>query len=147
MNRKVLRLATLGWIVFALLNCYGGAKPDGTEETDPFTFTSSNHVLDLLVIAKAKAIRLGAFQPTAWVFEMCQTAVAHGDQCPDDARTVSPYGGIRLQLYPGDHLRMRLVNHLPPAPPDAQYAPGSGRRMSQMLADNPGNIHTHGLIA
>jgi L-ascorbate oxidase len=147
MNRMALRLATLGWIVFiALPNCYGGAMPDGREETDPFTFTSSNHVLDLLVIAKPKAIRLGAFQPTAWVFEMCQTAVAHGDDCPDDSRTVSPYGGIRLQLYPGDHLRMRLVNHLPPAPTDAQYAHGSDAMMNQMLAANPVNIHTHGLI-
>ena len=147
MNRMALGMATLGWMVFfALLNGYGSALPDGTEETEPFTFTSSNHVLDLLVIARPKAIRLGAFQPTAWVFEMCQTAVAHGDQCPDDARTVSPYGGIRLQLYPGDHLRMRLVNHLPPAPPDAQYAHGSDRMMNQMLADNPVNIHTHGLI-
>jgi FtsP/CotA-like multicopper oxidase with cupredoxin domain len=147
MNRMALGLATLGWMVFfALLNCYGSALPDVTEETEPSTFTSSNHVLDLLVIARPKVIRLGAFQPTAWVFEMCQTAVAHEDKCPDDSRTVSPYGGIRLQLYPGDHLRMRLVNHLPPAPTDAQYAHGSDRMMNQMLADNPVNIHTHGLI-
>jgi FtsP/CotA-like multicopper oxidase with cupredoxin domain len=147
MNRTVLGLGTLGWMVFfALLNCYGSALPDVTEETEPSTFTSSNHVLDLLVIARPKVIQLGAFQPTAWVFEMCQTAVAHEDKCPDDSRTVSPYGGIRLQLYPGDHLRMRLVNHLPPAPTDAQYAHGSDQMMNQMLADNPVNIHTHGLI-
>jgi L-ascorbate oxidase len=120
--------------------------PDGTAETDPPTFTSSNHVLDLLVVAEPKTIRLGEFQPTAWVFEMCETAVAHGDDCPDDSRTVSPYGGIRLQLYPGDHLRMRLVNHLPPAPADAQYAHGSDAMMNAMLAANPVNIHTHGLI-
>ena len=120
MNRMALRLATLGWIVFiASLNCYGGAPPDTSDETEPFTFTSSNHLLDLVVIARPKTIRLGTFQPTAWVFEMCPTAVAHGDDCPEDARTVSPYGGIRLQLYPGDHLRMRLVNHLPPVPADA----------------------------
>ena len=147
MNRMALRLATLGWIVFiASLNCYGSAPPDASDETEPFTFTSSNHVLDLVVIARPKAIRLGTFQPTAWVFEMCLTAVAHGDDCPDDARTVSPYGGIRLQLYPGDHLRMRLVNHLPPVPADAQYAHGGDLMMNQMLAANPVNIHTHGLI-
>ena len=147
MNRMALRRATLGWIVFiASLNCYGSAPPDASDETEPFTFSSSNHVLDLVVIARPKAIRLGTFQPTAWVFEMCLTAVAHGDDCPDDARTVSPYGGIRLQLYPGDHLRMRLVNHLPPVPADAQYAHGSDPMMNQMLAANPVNIHTHGLI-
>jgi L-ascorbate oxidase len=147
MNRTALRLATLGCIVFsALPNGRGSAVPGGTAETDPPTFTSSGHVLDLLVIAQPKTIGLGEFRPAAWVFEMCETAVAQGDDCPDDSRTVSPYGGIRLQLYPGDHLRMRLVNHLPPAPTDAQYAHGSDATMNEMLAANPINIHTHGLI-
>jgi L-ascorbate oxidase len=153
MKRLALRLATLAGIVFAalLLNSRGSAMPDGSDETGPGTFnpavfTSSNHVLDLLVIAQPKTIKLGAFKPAAWVFAMCEAAVARGDNCPDDARTVSPYGGIRLQLYPGDHLRMRLVNHLPPAPADAQYAHGSDAMMDRMLAGNPVNIHTHGLI-
>ena len=147
MNRIGLRLGTLGWIVFtAALNCCGSASPDPVVETDPPTFSSSNHILDLLVIAEPKTIRLGDFQPIAWVFKMCQTVIAHGDECPDDARTVSPYGGIRLQLHPGDHLRMRLINRLPPAPADAQYAHGSDGMMNQMLAANPVNIHTHGLI-
>jgi FtsP/CotA-like multicopper oxidase with cupredoxin domain len=147
-----LRLATLGCIVFTLLpNSRGNARPAGATETgsdtfNPATFTSSNHILDLLVIAEPKTIKLGEFQPTAWVFEMCESAVAHGDNCPDDSQTVSPYGGIRLQLYPGDHLRMRLVNHLPPAPPDAVNAHGRDATMNQILAANPVNIHTHGLI-
>jgi L-ascorbate oxidase len=118
----------------------------GPTADDPPTFTSANHVLDLLVIAEPKTITLGSFQPTAWVFEMCLTAVAQGDQCPADSRTVSPYGGIRLQLYPGDHLRMRLVNHLPPAPADAENAYGTDAMMNAMLQPNPVNIHTHGLI-
>lgn len=113
---------------------------------DPPSFTSTNHVLDLLVIARPSTIQLGSFQPTAWVFEMCETAVAQGDDCPADARTVAPYGGIRLQLYPGDHLRMRLINRLPPVPADAENAHGSDSMMNEMLAANPVNIHTHGLI-
>lgn len=113
---------------------------------DPPAFTSSHHLLDLLVVAKPETITLGPFHPTAWVFEMCERPVAQGDNCPHDSRTVSPYGGIRLQLYPGDHLRMRLVNRLPPAPADAIYAHGSDRMMDAMLAANPVNIHTHGLI-
>jgi FtsP/CotA-like multicopper oxidase with cupredoxin domain len=146
MNRTALRLAALGWMVFAaLLSSRASVAPDSAAEMDPATFTSHNHVLDLLVIARPKTITLGAFQPTAWVFEMCDTAVARGDNCPEDARTASPYGGIRLQLYPGDHLRMRLVNHLPPTPVDAQYAHGSDAMMNEMLAANPVNIHTHGL--
>ena len=112
----------------------------------PPSFTSSHHLLDLLVIAKAETITLGPFHPTAWVFEMCEKSVAQGDNCPGDSRTVAPYGGVRLQLNPGDHLRMRLVNRLPPAPDDAQYAHGGDAMMNAMLAANPVNIHTHGLI-
>ena len=51
-----------------------------------------------------------------------------------------------LHLTQGDHLRMRLVNHLPPAPPDAEYAHGTDAMMNEMLNANPTNIHTHGLI-
>ncbi len=119
----------------------GSATSDG-----PPVFTSSNHLLDLLVIAEPKPITLGKFQPTAWVFEMCPTSLAQGDSCPAGSQTVAPYGGIRLQLYPGDHLRMKLVNHLPPAPADDKYAHGTDPMMNAMLADNPINIHTHGLI-
>lgn len=122
------------------------ADPSVSGFAEPPTFTSKNHVLDLLVIAKPTTISLGTFQPTAWVFEMCETAVAVGNDCPDDSRTVAPYGGIRLQLYPGDHLRMKLINRLPPAPADAENAHGSDAMMNAMLAANPVNIHTHGLI-
>jgi FtsP/CotA-like multicopper oxidase with cupredoxin domain len=146
MKKTALRLATLGMVCTALVNSCASEAPEHVAGTGLPTFTSSNHLLDLLVIAEPETIPLGAFQPTAWVFAMCETGVAHGDQCPDDARTVSPYGGIRLQVYPGDHLRMRLINHLPPVPADAQYAHGSDAMMNEMLAANPVNIHAHGLI-
>ena len=119
---------------------------EGPADPDPPAFTSSHHQLDLLVIAKPETITLGPFHPTVWVFEMCRRSVAQGDNCPGDSRTVSPYGGIWLQLDPGDHLRMRLVNRLPPVPADAKYAHGSDTMMNDMLAANPINIHTHGLI-
>ncbi|HEY1807464.1 MAG TPA: multicopper oxidase domain-containing protein, partial [Acidobacteriaceae bacterium] len=112
----------------------------------PPTFASQNGVLDLLVIAEATPVTLGPFNPTAWVFEMCQTSVAVGNTCPAGSQTVAPYGGIRLQLYPGDHLRMKLVNRLPPAPADSENAHSSNAMMDAMLAANPVNIHTHGLI-
>lgn len=142
--------AFAGLVCFAclLLGSFALASPsaDAPANAGPPVFTSSNHLLDLLVIARPETISLGTFQPTAWVFEMCERSVARGDTCPSDSRTVAPYGGIRLQLYPGDHLRMRLVNHLPPAPADAIYAHGSDAMMNAMLAANPVNIHTHGLI-
>ncbi len=121
-----------------------GGSPATTGQ--PPVFTSQNGVLDLLVIAEPTPITLGKFNPTAWVFEMCPTSIAVGNTCPTGAQTVAPYGGIRLQLYPGDHLRMKLVNHLPPAPADAENAHGSDSMMNAMLAANPVNIHTHGLI-
>jgi FtsP/CotA-like multicopper oxidase with cupredoxin domain len=108
--------------------------------------TSSNHLLDLLVIAELSTITLGDRHPVAWVFEICPRAVARNDNCPADSQTFAPYGGIRLQLYAGDHLRMRLINRLPPVPADAIYAHGSDAMMNGMLAANPVNIHTHGLI-
>lgn len=142
-STAVVRLAC----ALLLARC-AAAAPSATNpaDTDPPTFTSSHHLLDLLVIARPETITLGPFHPTAWVFEMCERAVAQGDNCPSGSRTVAPYGGIRLQLYPGDHLRMRLVNRLPPAPADAKYAHGGDKRMDAMLAANPVNIHTHGLI-
>jgi len=119
------------------------AEPAAAE---PPVLSSSNHLLDLLAIAEPLTIHLGDRHPVAWVFKMCRRSVAQNDNCPADARTFAPYGGIRLQLYPGDHLRIRLINRLPPAPADAIYAHGSDPMMNEMLAANPINIHTHGLI-
>ena len=113
---------------------------------EPPVLTSSNHLLDLLVIAEPSTITLGDRRPVAWVFEICPRAVARNDNCPAGAQTFAPYGGIRLQLYAGDHLRMRLINRLPPVPADAIYAHGSDAMMNGMLDANPVNIHTHGLI-
>ena len=112
----------------------------------PPVLTSSHHLLDLLVIAEPSTITLGDRRPVAWVFEICPRTVARNDNCPSGSQTFAPYGGIRLQLYAGDHLRMRLINRLPPVPADAIYAHGSDAMMNGMLDANPVNIHTHGLI-
>jgi L-ascorbate oxidase len=113
---------------------------------NPPSFSSSNHLLDLLFIARPETIHLGTLSPTAWVYEACPTSVAVQDQCPSDSRTVATYAGLVLQLQPGDHLRIKLINHLPPAPADDQYAHGPDNMMNEMLMANPTNIHTHGLI-
>ncbi len=139
--RFLLVLGTL-----CLLNSCSSVTVAPDNYAEPPSFTSANHLLDLVVVARPAAIELGGYKPTAWVFAMCEASVAQGDDCPADARTVAPYGGIRLQVYPGDHLRMRLVNHLPPAPADAENANGSDPMMNEMLVGNPVNIHTHGLI-
>ena len=98
------------------------------------------------MVATPKPIDLAGMQPTAWVYRVCLRATAIGDACPAGAGTLSPYGGVRLQLEPGDHLRIRLINHLPAAPPDAKHVYGSDPMEQEMLQANPTNLHTHGLI-
>lgn len=136
----------VGLVCFILVGSSGKTAAADPAPSAPPVFTSSNHLLDLLVIAEPTTITLGDRHPVAWVFEMCRTAVAQHDHCPPGSRTFAPYGGIRMQLDAGDHLRMRLINRLPPVPADAIYAHGSDPMMKGMLAANPVNIHTHGLI-
>ena len=112
------------------------------ELLNPPAFTSSNGVLDLLMIAKVKTISLDTFTPASWVYEVCYRRDSSNNVCPSNSRTASPYGGMRLQLQPGDHLKIRLINQLPPAPPDCEHV----AEMPEMLKDNPTNLHTHGLI-
>ena len=103
------------------------------ELIDPPTFYSSNQALDVLITAKAKPITLDTYSPAAWVYEVCYRTDATGNTCPTDARTASAYGGMRLQLNAGDHLKIRFINQLPPAPPDAEHV----QEMPEMLKDNP----------
>jgi len=128
-------------VLLCTTSCLFAAAPN--ELLEPPTFYSSNHQLDLLITAKTKPITLDTFSPVAWVYEVCYRADATGNTCPADSRTASEYGGMRLQLNPGDHLKIRFINQLPPAPPDAEHAQGE---MHEMLKDNPTNLHTHGLI-
>jgi FtsP/CotA-like multicopper oxidase with cupredoxin domain len=151
-----MKCAVVSLVGLVCLGCvvpvtgYGKTVAAATIPADPVpaeppVFISSNHLLDLLVIAEPATITLGDRHPVAWVFEICRTSVARNDNCPPGSRS-APYGGIRLQLFPGDHLRMRLVNRLPPVPADAINAHGSDAMMNAMLAANPVNIHTHGMI-
>ena len=128
----------------APLICLG--QGTSTSFNNPASFSSNNHLLDLLLIARPETVHLGSFSPTAWIYEACQTSVAVEDQCPADSRTAASYAGVVLHLQPGDHLRIKLVNHLPPAPSDDENAHGSDPMMNEMLMANPTNIHTHGLI-
>lgn len=147
MKHAVVALAGLVCLGCLALPCGSRASvPTETAPAEPPVFESSNHLLDLLAIAQPATITLGDRHPVAWVFQMCRAAAARNNECPPGSQTFAPYGGIRLQLYPGDHLRIRLINRLPPVPADAIYAHGSDPMMSEMLAANPVNIHTHGLI-
>src|SRR5664279_86959 len=134
------RILAIGVVVLSVVSCMCAAPPN--ELVEPPTFYSSNHQLDILITAKTKPITLDTSSPTAWVYEVCYRSDATGNTCPADSRTASEYGGMRLQLNRGDHLKIRFINELPPAPPDAEHA----QEMPEMLGANPTNLHTHGLI-
>ena len=103
--------------------------------------SSANGVLDLLVIAKPVVItQFAPYQPTGWVYEICLRPTDGTTQCPGTA-AANLYGGTRLQLSPGDLLKIQLVNQLPLG--DKAYAGDPGRAF---LALNPTNLHLHGLL-
>jgi FtsP/CotA-like multicopper oxidase with cupredoxin domain len=103
--------------------------------------SSSHGLLDLLMVARAAPVpTLTPFKPTGWVYDICPRPANGALNCPPS--TANLYGGTRLQLQPGDTLKVRLVNKLPPVH-DADHANDPG---GAFLALNPTNIHTHGLL-
>lgn len=162
-----MRLSTVILIaLFFLLSCGAGTAPEGpttgnppvtanppaTGNNPPATdpneladlpvFQSANGVLDILMEAEPSTTQLSGLQPQTWIYEVCQRSDATNNDCPNDSRTQARYGGVRLQLQAGDHLKIRLVNHLPPAPNDAVHMLND----LGLLAANPTNLHTHGMI-
>jgi len=146
-GRRLLAAAGIS----ATIVCSGAtARADALVE--PVVFASTDGVLDILMIARAKPVPTISFQPpnqgmpinpTAWVYEICPRP-ASGNQCPSDGTTASDYGGIRLALKAGDTLKIRLVNRLPSldqAKVKHVTEPGQAN-----LFRNPTNLHTHGLI-
>jgi L-ascorbate oxidase len=140
--------------LFAVLASCGGASsnsdavgpvvPLATHELrEPPVLTAVDGVLDLLVIAKATALtQFAPYRATGWVYEVCMRPTDGTTQCPASAQVDNLYGGTRLQLSPGDSLKVRLVNLLPPLAQDA-YARGPGETF---LTLNPTNLHLHGLL-
>lgn len=99
--------------------------------------------LDVLIVARAeKLTTLGDLQPTGWVYDICPRPADGSDTCPAKPPGTNLFGGTRLQLQPGDTLKMRLVNKLPPVL-DSEHAGEPGHHY---LGANPTNLHTHGLI-
>jgi L-ascorbate oxidase len=116
------------------------AAPD--ELREPATISSSNGILDLLVIAKAEKIaQFAPYQATGLVYEICTRPSDGANQCPANQSGANHYGGTRLQLSAGDLLRVHLVNQLSPNP--ALYSPEPAEDFLQL---NPTNIHLHGML-
>ena len=109
---------------------------------DPPVFQSEHGSLSVLMIAaKRPNVAIGSLRTDLWTYEVCRLAQPGANACPPGTGQAG-LGGVRLALQPGDTLRVRLVNKLPPlAPGDADHIADHAT-----LAGNPTNLHTHGLI-
>jgi L-ascorbate oxidase len=127
--------AGLGALLSTLAPLAGSAAP----LKDPPVFASQRGTLDIVMVAGAVPTAItDTVSTTAWVYEVCPRTSVSQNSCP--AGSAHPLGGVRLQLNPGDTLRIRLVNKLPPNP-DAKHIADN-----PLLIGNPTNLHTHGLI-
>lgn len=129
----------------ALLGTAGLALPAMADElADLPVLTSQDGVLDLLMVARAAPVNtLVPLEPKGWVYDVClRPADPDAKDCPKAGSQARLYGGTRLQLKPGDTLKVRLVNRLPQVF-DSEWATLPHR---WYLTLNPVNIHTHGML-
>jgi L-ascorbate oxidase len=129
----------------------GGGQVAAETLRDPPVFASRDGVLDIMMIAMPQPIPTISFtppggatlHPTGWVYQVCPRP-ASGLSCPSSSSSVSPYGGVRLAMQPGDTLKIRYVNRLPKLDPlKLRHEPDPGEANLYL---NPTNLHTHGLI-
>lgn len=123
--------------VFAL--AWTGQHATAAALKDPVTFESHRGTLNLILTARAAPVLFGKVSTTGWVYEACLRASATAKTCIHGSET-HPYGGVWLKLKRNDTLNIRLVNKLPIVS-DAKHCADNPD-----LANNPTNLHTHGLI-
>ncbi len=122
-----------------LLSTVPAATASADPLIDPPVFASQRGALDLVLVAGAVPTTIvSGVSANAWVYEVCPRTSPMQNACPTGS--AHPLGGVRLQLSPGDTLKIRLVNKLPPNP-DAKHIADN-----PTLIGNPTNLHTHGLI-
>ena len=147
--------------VVSLLSGTAAAEP----LHEPPVLRSARGSLEILMVAREQRLSTLPGQPVGWVYEICRHRAEDGPlrRCPAPGPTraqltrcpgaedpaLSPYGGVRLQLEPGDVLRVRLVNCLPRVARDRPF-PGEFKHVGEggdtLLQYNPTNLHTHGLL-
>jgi L-ascorbate oxidase len=138
LNTGVLTAAAFGSALLAVAASAFAATPRPLQ--DPPVFASQGGTLSLLMVAAARhAVPLGPVTSDLWTYEVCNLPAPGANACPP-GKGQSGLGGVRLQLQPGDKLRVRLVNNLPVVT-DSDHA-----SENPSLANNPTSFHTHGLI-
>lgn len=142
LNRPLMtscRLA-LNLAAFGLLPLAGASPAAAAPLQEPTTFASANGSLSVLMIAaERQGLLLGPVKTNAWTYEVCPLPSATATACPAGTGQAG-LGGVRLEVQPGDKLRVRLVNKLPVVL-DADHIADNC-----YLANNPTNLHTHGMI-
>jgi L-ascorbate oxidase len=137
-TRGMLGAAALGSSLLTALAPALAATPQPLR--DPPVFTSQGGLLSVLMVAaKRPSVPLGPVTSDLWTYEVCYLPAPGANACPAGS-SQSGLGGVRLQLQPGDRMRIRLVNDLPTVP-DADHVSDN-----PYLINNPTNLHTHGLI-
>lgn len=133
LSALALATAALGWA--------GETLADGLPE--PYVLSSKNGVLDILMVAREATIdTLPPYTPKAWVYDICERKSDSQMYCPPLIPADTLFEGTRLQLSPGDMLKVRLVNRLPRIT-DSYHAGDPGM---EYLKLNPTNLHTHGML-
>ncbi len=122
-----------------LLSCLASGAGQAAPLADPPVFASAGGGLDLVMVAGPMPTQItDTVSTTAWVYDVCRRTQPLQNACPPGS--AHPLGGVRLKLDPGDTLKIRLVNELPPIPEAKHIAD------IPTLIGNPTNLHTHGLI-
>jgi FtsP/CotA-like multicopper oxidase with cupredoxin domain len=158
LSKQAVREASMRqWIgaggVIAILWAGGGVGTAIAQSlVDPPVFSSQKGVLDIMMVAMPQPVAGISFMPpnssaiihpTGWVYQICPRPASRLN-CPSGSNTVSPYGGVRLALQPGDTLKIRFVNRLPKLDPNKlrhETDPGEAN-----IDLNPTNLHTHGVL-
>ena len=142
--------SVLSLVLLAALAACGGsdstsapatAAPD--ELREPLVLSSKGGLLDVLMVAQAAPVsNFSPYKTTGWVYVICPRPQDGSNRCPAIGGDPNYYGGTRLQVNPGDTLKIRLVNALPSAS-GAKHALEDGQGF---LSLNPTNLHVHGML-
>lgn len=143
-----------------ILSCHGALAGPLQE---PRVIASASGELSVLVVAREQKRPQLPGAPVGWVYEVCRWSPEDGPwrRCPGPGLSPSTLrtcptaeeAGLdhatRLQVQPGDALRVRFVNCLPAVSRDVPV-PGEFKWVGQggdtLLHWNPTNLHTHGML-
>lgn len=115
----------------------------------PKPLSASHGTLSLLMVARPANLPswpgIQRQANAAYVFDTCLMPPKPSLSCPTQS-DASLFAGPLLALNRGDTVKIHLVNTLPPVPQGVSIYPGMTDSQEAQLAQNPTNIHTHGLL-